>query len=527
MRVQKFFKYSSKVVVLALTGLVVLITASFLVWKVGQDYVSPSIDFKDFGGTKIAFKVSDRSSTDTPLENKLTGTDAANYTDYSVAVPVNRDQMLRIQGQVLFRHVSNNNRATEGVLTISLPASAIYTPDRLKFGTSEYVFTNNCFKLNGVGECSQKVTAELIDGNDNSIAKKRYKVTVKFPFPEDNNNRVLGAINDGVERFIANSSAYAYSPPPATNMLLMRVPRWDWRMTFKKQVTENTVAQIVGQVRDSVGIPQLEINKCTGNNTNYLCTIIESSLVVDGRAEFDSLKMRQAYSLSFPGVITVDGNVGSQQGSTSRITLADGSILYGNSSNIGGTPVAGGDVPFDWEARKTEVEILVREAKAQRTISNATTVGSRWNLNSIDNIPDTDNKSTFSTPPEGQLWKVNGNLTLEGTLFSGSGTLIVSGNVDAENITCSSGTRLGIIATGKITFSGNSGTPCGAYFAYGNIEVQMTNGTMNTILIAGNNITFDNIPIGSNLNVKYDAVFGADPTVLFRDLLKIIYKTTS
>lgn len=527
MRVQKFFKYSSKVVVLALTGLVVLVTASFLVWKVGQNYVSPSTNFKPFGGTRIAYKISDRSNISTPLKNSLADTDSADYDAYPQAIKVDRNSMLRIQGQVQFRHTSSSNRAEKGVLTIRLPASTIYTPDRLKFGTSEYVFINDCFKLNGVGDCSQKVTTKVIDGSEN-IAKKRYKVSIEFPFPENNNDRVLGAINSGVKRFIAGSSAYAYSPPPATNVLLLRVPRWDWRMTFKKPVTESTIAQVVGQVSVDADTPQLIKTNCLGGDIDYLCSTIEANLVIDNRTNpvFDTLSIVQAFDLRFPGIVNVDGNVGAG-GITTGITIGDNSILYGDRGTIGGTPVEGGAVPFDWDANRAEVEDLVNNAKPQRKITGNLTVGSSWNLNSTDNNPENNNRNTFSTPPEGQLWKVNGNLTLEGTVFSGSGTLIVSGNVEANSITCSSGTRLGIIATGEITFNGNSGTPCGAYFAYGNIKVQMTNGTMNTILIAGNNITFEYIPIGSNLNVKYDAVFGADPTVLFRDLLKIIYKTTS
>jgi hypothetical protein len=147
-------------------------------------------------------------------------------------------------------------------------------------------------------------------------------------------------------------------------------------------------------------------------------------------------------------------------------------------------------------------------------------------------------RSTLSTPPEGKLWKVNGDVILNNVTVNGSGTILVNGNVTINNgLSCASGTRFGIIATGTITINLSGGArrlACGAYVARGG-DLVFGGGLNNPdivyeargIFVTKGSIRLPSIADDVAFKVKYDSTFAAEPTVLFKELLSIVFSTVS
>lgn len=241
--------------------------------------------------------------------------------------------------------------------------------------------------------------------------------------------------------------------------------------------------------------------------------------------------------------IAVGGNVQTTGGSANLNNYFNSSgIAWGNVNDP--TSVAG-KLNNIFNRRNSSPPINLAEFSDVTDIS--------WNLNSSTTDPANGASNSFSTGPEGKLWNVvvpNGQTFVFGhdpnqTLtFRGSGTIVLShpdnSPVDVNlnaGIDCGavSTARLAIITQGKITFKkpngGNSQVVgCGSYTSLErDIEFEdATAGQVKGIFVAKGNVTLPN-PQGllQSYIIRYDSTLANNPPVLLRELLKVIFSTTS
>ena len=117
-------------------------------------------------------------------------------------------------------------------------------------------------------------------------------------------------------------------------------------------------------------------------------------------------------------------------------------------------------------------------------------------------------------------------------IIKGTGTLIVTGDLIIDKpLKCQADTSFGVIVTGSITFN-DPEIECGAYVALnGNIHfnsnVSSSDSEATGIFITGGNIILPSVSQGVVYKMKYDSTFGLEPSALFRDILKIVFSTSS
>ncbi len=329
----------------------------------------------------------------------------------------------------------------------------------------------------------------------------------------------------------------------------------DFRLTFKPAVSKESIDRVENFLKNSsVPTARLTGAGCAGDDGSHICLDSITKVRLPSRRLNDA-HLRQ--TIPIRGIF-VEGNVAAP-GTISNFSLGSRSLAVGGSITlVNGTQLPqylrDQTVSFRWNNVESQLNTIFdrRDNIAPKitSLGNQFT-GPLWQLNSADNNNPAAGATSFSTPPEGKLWNVvvgSDKFTFgDGsgqTNFSGSGTIVFSrdggGKVDLifeEPITCAVGTRLAILTEGKITFRAPSATNsveigCGAYtsldsgidFAAGTVK----SGRLTGIFIAKENI---NLPNPDNLiapfSIKRDSLFATNPTILLRELLKVVFGVSS
>jgi hypothetical protein len=280
---------------------------------------------------------------------------------------------------------------------------------------------------------------------------------------------------------------------------------------------------------------------------NYLCLSTSTSLLpaqnsVFGQFNGNIVTLKQSIRVTSPGSITVNGNTASQ-GSQSGFNIEPHAIAVGgNVTGVGGNKLSNetnnASLGTDLNATNINNDItqdLTNGEKSGELVGSGNTVignsgaTTQLYLNSPGNITTQGIPTTFSSPPEGKLWYVNGGLTINGPVqFNGLGTIVVSGNVTLDgNISCSPGSDFSIIATGttgNISFGGNVGDiGCGAYVSEGNINLPQNPAPTQTwtgVFVAEGNVNLPTID-SQNITINYDSNIATNPPVLLRSILSL------
>jgi hypothetical protein len=440
---------------------------------------------------------------------------------------------------------ASTNLAT---LTISLPPCLIFTPDRMRFGNDLYTFNGaNCGELTAQknsGSGTQTLAIEKIDQDPATGGDARgqyYRITVgdipKKRYAENPLEEAKG-LYAGI--WPLTQSVQAYAPPPATNILtLRRRHKYPFRITFRRPVSAQNFHSAVGYVFERGAKSNIFLGNggcIQGATFSHLC-FRETLNVTNPDTSEINLGLTQKIELE--GVF-VAGNIAATV-EIRNLRLSPNAIAVGaNFVNVSGELLTEyiRDNPssvIKWANVRPRILELYAKRTRGTAFEAADITGTAWHLNAPDNDPSNAAATTFSSPPEGKLWHTAGNLTLGATQFRGSGTIVVEGNVVFTGpISCDQDTRLGIIASGRITF-GSTHVGCGAYVALGEgvagdivfpAEPPAEGDTARGIFVSQRNII---IPRASSspYAITYDFIFAQNPTVLFRELLSVILEASS
>lgn len=356
-------------------------------------------------------------------------------------------------------------------------------------------------------------------------------------------------------------SASASTPPPAgtvcviVNCAAAPYQPYEYKMTFGSLT--RTVAKNYGDwLRANSGANDtnsvyLSDRSCGAVNTLSGTTLCTKTIARLSAAGFGPTSHYLTHAIPVFGGISVEGNVAGT-GNISGFVFDEDSrkaIAVGGNVNSGVTGGAGNvqnytnnSTVLKWDPPGTvgaRVAAIYDASSSKASVSSVSsfTNGSIF-LNSSNRNLRNNSTTTLSTPPEGKLWRIESDTTLTNVTVNGSGTIMVEGNVTINNsLQCSAGTRFGIIATGTITINLASGTgklSCGAYVARGG-DLIFSDGLNNPdiayeargIFVTKGSIQLPSIADDVAFKVKYDNAFAADPTVLFKELLSIIFSTVS
>lgn len=434
-------------------------------------------------------------------------------------------------------------------MTISLPPLAVATPNQLKIENFTYNFNTVTEQFSASSPAGSPYSVSTTRVLDNGVPYYKIEMT---GFTKDGaavlpNARKLTAFN----KLVSSFSAEAYSPPPATNILCVvggvcMNPVYNVKLSF--QNPSKTAVEGVGDTLRGGTVLQwasLGDASCGSGATTHLCLKPEVKLTgfsgISGQ-----LSLLQAIRLDTAGEIVVEGNVvGATNVGGFSLSNENWLAIGGNINGITGatnnqklnnylvqtnSKLQWGDVGTSGTIAH-KLNALKDKGNNKGTLTGANYTGNIY-LNSSNESLANIGTSTFSSGPEGKIWKTTGTLTLTNPAVRGVGTIIVIGNLAVNgDLTCKPGTHFGVIATGSITFS-TPNIQCGAYVALGgNIII---NGTVTTpdqsaqgIFIARGNIDLPSVQDGARYTMRYDNAFAIDPAALFRELLDIVFSTTS
>lgn len=572
-----------------LLGAFVLLVATYGVWQLQQLFL-PNNDGSTTT-TFIRLKSSDRSSVGnpaSPLQNRLkqpanggTATDSPAYGyNWTTELPTDlgtssSNTLFRIQGEATFKKNVGGPANSFASLDIHLPPTGLLLPDKVYFGGTLCSFggDSGTGPLPGCQKADQSYptyqftktrhTSEKSDNKDD-----HYIITVaNIPKDDGIAYHQPKILKGTLSQIVGNSiTASAFAPPPATSLCaVVKVACGPGAQAYGFQVTFST---------NTISVPKLnEYRSYLTNNgleSAYLGKNSNCELA-DANDPIATLCLKTALTLNTPdedkktltnhlvqsvsfgqaagGSILFEGNVGGGNsvngfGFTDTKAIAVGGSI-GN--NVQGNAVPGyfqSGTKLVWGNVATPGTIANRldtmfKKRAYGAVYSSPgfggpTASQTWYLNSRG-IPSTDASNSFSSPPEGKLWNATASsLTFGkgGVNFDGRGTIAVNGDVTfLGDVTCSNG-QFAIIASGSIIFKGN--VRCGAYTALGttsagdiNFDSSVTLSTSWTgIFAAKNNI---NLPTLSpvTLIINYNTELANDPTVLFKELLGIIFSTDS
>lgn len=443
-------------------------------------------------------------------------------------------------------HPSNTFAANSGTLVITLPAKELITPAVLRVGTapSNYDFTFNAgsgqFTPTNQGPYSISVATH------DSGRSLGYTITISGFQKGGGQLASTATATHGLLAKLDNMlGAKAYTPPPAGIFALIAQVSYPYRLTLAEPLTKAEVtsfANFAQSVGNSLADTYIGDGQCVrqSSGTN-LCIRENVAFQTTEHGTTGPLYLIQALPLGVPGGITIQGNA-----------AAPGTLGGFNFSNLSNAFAIGGTIPgnipnatkqltnyiqqnttkFSWTNSQAQLQALFAKRTTGTTYASNTFNTATWNLNSASADPTSSAQNTFSTPPEGKLWNVNGPLTFVGnTVFNGSGTIAVSGDVTFNGtITCTPGTRLGVMSGGSITFK-NPAIGCGAYAALGNnitfgFTVPGGNPSAKGIFVARNSINLPALSVGASYNIGYDNLFAGAPTTLYQQLLSVVFSTT-
>ncbi len=403
-------------------------------------------------------------------------------------------------------------------IKIELPPKLIFTPVQLLFPESgaTYNFINDKFAPNSQQYLRHRVETKLEGSGDGAY----YVITI-FGFVRDELPNVK-----------------------------------DFRMTFREPVSKSSIEKVEEYLKNPfnyVPTAQLTGANCVAdlqNPKSHIC--LDTITKVHGQTtSLQPAHVRQ--TISVRGTF-VPGNVAAP-GEISGFSLGNQSLAVGGTILvIGGTKLGGylkSQPAISWSRIESKLDkIFINRDSAQKSESiSSPYLDNNWQLNSSDRNNPNVSATSFSSPPEGNLWNVTVNSTsfafgdLDRAInFSGSGTIVFSstgqnGDVNLTfngPITCSPNTRLAFITRGNIVFrpssTGEVKVGCGSYTSLGgNINFAPTPhtvkaGQLKGIFVARNSIV---LPVAEELtstfSIDRDNVFAENPTVLLRELLKLVF----
>ncbi|HSX41933.1 MAG TPA: hypothetical protein VLE93_01125 [Candidatus Saccharimonadales bacterium] len=463
---------------------------------------------------------------------------------------------------------------TTGTLTIYLPAKELLTPDQLRIGNAGNVgtqtFTFNPatgqFAPTTAGPYTVNTTTHYDSSNLDNTRSQGYIITVQG-FVKGGGQLALhnqkgGSLLATLEKKLQSSlTAQAFAPPFPCFAVCAKIV-FPYRLTFKSGGGATTLPKTaVASYQQFV----TTFPRHNDLNDTYICTntgavdIGGGFLCLKENVKFDTTERGttgpiytlQAIPLGVTGAINIQGNVaaagtidGFDFNAVSNAIAIGGTVgNIANASQKIQNYLNQSATKFNWANVQPELNTLFAK-RTGGTVpgganfqSGTTFSGGTWNLNSSTNDPANPAVSSFSTPPEGKLWYLQSNsfLRIPGNItFTGSGTIAVNGSVELDgNITCAPGTRLGIIATGSINFV-SPAIGCGAYAAIGtNSDITFgyqvpSNGlSAKGIFVAGHSVRLPSLLPTVSYAINYDDTFGANPTVLYQELLKVVFSTTN
>lgn len=422
------------------------------------------------------------------------------------------------------------SRPRQAKITIKLPPKLIMTPAKLTFPQSGVVYTFNGEKFepeNGLYLDHKVITTELGSG-----AGTYYVITIKdFKIDEKR--------------------------PPDIN---------DFRLTFQPTVSNNDIKSVESYLRNPLNfVPTARLSgpgcDTSGGKKSHICLETSTTVTVPGK----NLPVNPLFQTIPIKGIFVGGNSAALGGTLANFIQSGNALAVGGTiTNIdGGQTIAGYSTSNDFPSSPIHWENIGAQLTAQFNIQKSINKivayvynANRWNLNSSDDgTPSNQASNSFSTPPEGKLWNIYvDRVASRGTyLFgpnhgdirmNGSGTISIRSKNDNEpmpveiqgNILCEPGTRFALVTEGDIKFT----TPpnqkmlieCGSFtslkgsitFGTGNVK----EGKIKGIFVAKGNIVLpDSNALTSVFSIDPDTVITNNPPVLLRELLKIVFGSSS
>src|SRR3989344_406643 len=409
-------------------------------------------------------------------------------------------------------------------IKIQLPPRLIMTPDKLLFPSSgtTYSFVGDKFEPDGQQYLRHRVVTSL-EGNGDG----RYYVVSILGFDRDE--------------------------PPELK---------DFRITFKEPISKQDVEKVGIYLKNPVNfVPTAQLTGagCVPdfpNPKSHIC--LDTIIVVKGRTtRLDRTDVRQ--TIGVKGTF-VPGNVAAP-GIISGFSLGTQSLAVGGTVEVnGGTKLqqylnTHTQTVISWSTISgTLDEIFAKgvslgtSVDSQGSFNGRQYTANNWNLNASSPDPVVGSSTSFSSPPEGKIWKIvatgsnfdigNGSGT---TMFDGAGTVVVTGDQNQKvNLTfkqpldCRTGTRLAFITEGDIKFEARPNddyklkVSCGSYTSLkGSINLspsRVGGGDLKGIFVAKNNIV---LPKPDDLSGQFiinrDNTFASHPTALLRELLKLVF----
>jgi hypothetical protein len=408
-------------------------------------------------------------------------------------------------------------------VNIELPTSAVFTPSAVRFGADTYSFSTSepCFKIGNTCNTNFEVTRVGTGQID-----QHYNI------------KILDIDRD----------------TPSINLDDPQNPQgvaWGGRLIFKEPVPNSTVSSLAAQIR----------NAYPSQNLNTLQTFLGSDNceIVTDPFEATKLCFNTTYTMNNPlerpnqpltehlfqsvdapvSGIFVEGNVGAT-GKVKDFRIQNNSLAVGGTVTVrGGTSKSNyltGQSLIDWSKVSSKLTTLFNSGSLSAMVVVSPSLngnsysGTSWKLNSSTSDPLASTSTTYSTPPEGKLWRHDGNLVFTGPVtFSGSGTVLVNGDIIFNGAVNCSTARLGFVASGKIIFNTNS-VDCGGYTALGGTISfsDASSGSAKGIFVARDNISLPNAALLTEpYYIKYDSLFASNPTALYKEILRVVLSTSS
>lgn len=512
---------------------------------------------------QLTIKLTDLKNATEGLLNVLndlsdsTPPDYSNYPDTTLRLIRNQTNgavtLPRLEGEVLYydkNQVTDNTAG--GQLIITLPPKLISLPDKLKFegktisippGPTDNIaiepYTINVSEKGSGDAAYYQLTIGRIKKNEGTSASH---------IPETTHHLALS--------WQLIRKAYAYSPPPAGNICVIlpsfcpgvsvNANAYNYRLTFVSPVSSANVTKLATYLLNNkvADTASLQNSDCSQIKRTHICLLTQAKFIPEEYPNDQGKQPSTSYSQSIAlEGISVAGNV-SGGGTLSNFKVASGAIV------VGGTikPDVSGETKLDSYLPNTKLD-WSKVGPDLKTLYDKRTAGTgfdgkhfgankTWYLNSATSDPTNSTVTSFSAPPEGKLWyqKDNDSFIFNGDIkFSGSGTIAFNRNVTFEGkVECDQGTRLGIITTGNITFNTDK-VECGAYVALDTPglgqDISFENsvrGEIEGIFVASGSIKLPTVGgLTGPYEIRYDAAFAENPTVLFREILKLLTTTSS
>ena len=290
--------------------------------------------------------------------------------------------------------------SSKSSIVIELPPKLIMTPSQLRFSN---VSPSKEAIYNFAGGKFERQSGQGSDYNS-------YKV-----------NTSTKESGSAGEYYVITITGFTKGEVPSTR---------DIRLTFQPQVNKNAIDRVEGYLKNnSIPTARLSGSDCDTlrNEKSYIC--LDTATTASSGTKRATAHLVQTIGVT--GTF-VPGNVAAP-GTISGFSLGKNSIAVGGTVNISGgthlpTYLSDETVSFRWSNVSGEIGTMLNRGLTVGTSVNSTAYnssshkysGDHWYLNAFAKDPTVGNFTSFSTPPEGKIWKTDGPLTLDGdaTYFS-------------------------------------------------------------------------------------------------------------